>query len=1015
MFERIRRALAPRRFALGVWFVVCIICLAGLGLSTWGCEDDDENNSGGSSSSYGIKPENYNPLRFEPNVGQADARYRFLTYAKGEVILLSSKETVFNLRGLKLGLANPRTVRAVLEGALESGGEETQERLSGQVNYLIGNDRRQWHTDIPTFGRVTFHTVYPGIDAVYHGTRSSLENDYVVHPGGDPTRIRIRFEGADELRIKSDGSLAVYAGTQTLRWAKPYVYQRGEHGELNKVEGRFSMPEKNVVAFELGVYEAQRDLVIDPPLTYATYFGGPNTEGAARVVADANGNAYMVGGTDTPSFMSTSGTYVTNNTGSNGNVLVAKLSADGKTMIYETHIGGSLAEVAFGAALDSSNNLYVTGMTTSADFPLFPSKTANNLTTGNITDPLNCFVLELNATGSALVYSSILGGGQADGCSSVAVDSAGNAYVAGGTASTDFPLVNAAQSAPATQFGSPSGSAFVAKLAPGGAKLLYSTYYGGSGDNSAVAIAVDSGGNAYFTGFTTSSSFPTTAGALQTTFGGSGGQNSLLGAAFPTGNFFNYSVASTFGDAYVVKLNSSGQKVYSTYLGGEKDDIGYSIAVDSKGDAYVGGQTLSSHFPTQNAFQSSYGGAGGNSQAAGGDGFIAEIDPTGSTLLFSSYIGGQQDDRVLGIALDSSNNIYLTGQTQSQNFPTAGQQLQTGYAGDKDTFFPMGDVFVAEVGASSHALTLSTFLGGSYGEWAGGIAIDGLGGIIIAGATDSPDFPTTAGVYQKNYAGSDAVVLGVAVGDAFLAKIGGGVPAVAIQGISNAASYASGSIAPGEAVLIAGAGIGPTSLNTAQLTASGAVSTNVANTTFTFNGYPAPIVYVSQQYSSVIVPYEVAGSSSAQVIATVNGQTSPPFTVPVVAALPGIFSANASGGGQGAFLNQNLTPNTAQNPAARGSTVVLFLTGEGQTNPNGVDGQVTASHISPALQPVTVSFGGVPATNYPFVGEAPSEVAGVMQINVTVPTGAPAGSAVPVTVTLGNTYTTQSGITIALQ
>jgi uncharacterized protein (TIGR03437 family) len=1017
--------LRKRRFTIGLWSGVGILLLVSLQdpgrrqfpptsllgylnliLSPWGC---DLLQFYGGSSSYWRTSGN---IRFEPNIGQADSAFRYVASGDAQAIYLSPSEAVFDLHGSKRAGVAPRRVRAVLEGAAATAEEEAQEPKSGRVNYLIGNDPDKWYTNIPTFGRVTFHSVYPGIDLAYHGAGGNLENDFVVKPGADPSTIRIRFEGADRVRIDRDGALVVEADRRGLRWEAPFVYQRDDQGQLQKIEGRFRIPEYGKAGFEIGIYDLHRPLIIDPVLSYATYFGTSSAEAAVRVATDASGNAYMIGGTDNVNFPVSPGAFATSASGVNGNVLVAKLSGDGKTMIYETHIGGSSGDVGFGIAVSSAGEVYLTGMTGSANYPLVPP--SNNLSTKNITDPLNCFVSKLNASGSALVYSTVIGGGQADGCSGIAVDSSGNAYVSGATGSSDFPVVNAAQpSPPGSLFGASSVSAFVAKLNAAGTALVYSTYYGGPGANAATAIAVDSSGNAYFTGFTTSASFPVTSGAYQTSFAGSGGQNSMLANLFPSGNIFGYTVAPVFGDAFVVKLNASGQKVYSTYLGGEKDDIAFSIAVDSRGDAYAGGATLSAHFPVQNAFQASYGGAGGNTQASGGDGFIAELDPSGSSLLFSSYLGGSADDRVLGIALDSSGTIYLAGHTLSKDFPTAGQQAQQGYGGDNEGFFPTGDAFLAEVG-SNHQLTFSTYLGGSSGDWASGVAVDGQGGVIVAGSTASANFPVTSGTYQSAYGGSDSQLAGVAVGDAFLAKFGGSTSAISLAGISNAASYAGGAIAPGEAVLIAGSGIGPATLQGAALTASGSVATQVANTQFTFNGVAAPIVYVSQQYSSVIVPYEVAGKSSVQVVATVNGQFSPPMTVNVVPALPGIFSANSSGTGQGAILNQNLTHNSAQNPAARGSTVVLFLTGEGQTIPPGVDGQVTASAIAPALAPVTVLFGGVAATNYAFVGEAPGEVAGLLQINVSIPQLAPSGANVPVTVNIGG-YSTQSGITIAIQ
>jgi len=932
-------------------------------------------------------------LRFEWNVGQADSSYNFVAHGRKQAILVSSAEAVFQLNGLKSTTA--RIVKASIEGARTGLEPKAELPLSGHVNYLIGEDPQKWQTDIPTFARVRYESVYKGIDVVYHGNGGNLETDFVVQPGADPDTIRVRFVGADGVRLESDGSLSAVADKRTVSWKKPVLYQIGAHGAATPVEGRFKLASGGAVGFEVGVYDVTRPLVIDP--VYVTYFGTAASDGAARVVADSSGNAYMVGSSDDQGFPVTPGSFFNQSSGQQGTVVVAKLSATG-SMVWETHLGGSNGDLGFGIALDASGNVYVAGITDSSDFPQVPA--SNNQSTNNPTDPNNCFVTKLNPAGNGLVYSMIMGGSNGDGCTSIGVDAAGNAYVTGVTNSTDLKTVNAIQTSlpPSAVFGVPSVAAFIAKLNPAGTSLLYSTYFGGPGNNVPLCLAVDSLGNTYFTGFTTSTTFPVSSNAVQPAFGGAGGQN--------------YSIFAT-GDAFVVKLTPSGQMSYSTYLGGTKDDAGVGIAIDAKGDAYIGGSTLSTNFPLQNAFQSTNHGSGGGSFALGGDGFITELNPTGSQILFSSYIGGAMDDRVLGVALDTAGTIYLTGHTLSSDFPTAGQQAQPGYAGDNSTAARTGDAFLAEI-STSHTLTLSTYFGGSGGDFAGGIAIDGQGGIVIAGTTSSPDLPVTTGAYQAKYAGIDTVSFpGMPIGDAFIARFGGSVSSsVVIEGVSNAASYVGGSIAPGEALFIAGIGIGPATLAGAALNASGNLATSVGGTQFMFNGVAAPIVYVSATQSSVIVPYELAGATSAQIVAVVNGVQSPAFTVPVVPSLPGIFTANSSGTGEGAIFNQNLSYNGPPNAAARGSTVVLYVTGEGQTMPGGIDGSVTGSQITPKL-PVTVSFGGVPATSYQFIGEAPGIVAGVLQINVTIPSGSTTGN-VPITVTVGSA-TSQAGVTVAVQ
>ena len=872
------------------------------------------------------------------------------------------------------------------------------------MNYLRGNDPKKWLTDIPTFSRVTFPQIYPGIDLVYHGSGGFVENDFIVSPGADPSRIRITFDGADTIRLETDGSVTVAAGRRELSWKKPSLYQETATGRKKSVEGRFRQDANQSIGFEVGIYDLNLPLVIDPVITYATYFGTPNTEAAFRVTADASGNAYIVGGSNNQGFPITPSTTYSDAGGQSGDVILAKLNAAGNQMIFTTHIGGGQSNTGGGVALDAAGNIYVTGLTSSSDFPH-----TKDLTTDAILPNENCFVMKLNPSASQVIYSTLIGGSNFDGCNGIGLDSAGNAYVAGATMSTDFPTVNGVQaSIGGSALNAYNVNAFIAKLSADGTKLLYSTYLGGTNADAALAIATDAAGNAYVTGYTNSSNFPVSNGVFQPLFGGSGGQ---------------FDTTYSSGDAFAVKMSPTGSIVYSTFLGGKLDDIGYAIAIDGQGNAYVGGSTLSKNFPTMQAFQAQNAGFGGATNPAAianndifyaGDGFITELNPTGTALVFSSYLGGSLDDRVAGVAVDGVGNIWLTGQTLSQapSFPVTPNATQMTNAGDDGSnsgVFQLGDAFLTEI-SPSRTITFSTFLGGASADWASSVALDGQGGVIITGGTSSTNFPATKGAYQTKYGGID---LPVPSGDAIVARwSNAAIPTPSIAGFSSAASYASGSAAPGEALFIAGTLIGPATLATAQLTPGGAVSSMVANTQFLFNGVPAPIVYVSSSQSTVIVPYEVAGKTSAQLVAVYNGVSSPAVTVPVVAAIPGIFTADASGRGPASVINPNGSTNSAGNPAARGSSVAFYVTGEGQTSPPGADGSVTTTVIPPFL-PVSVSIGGVSTTNFQFLGEAPGVVAGVLQINVTIPTTAQAG-VVPLTVTVGSA-TSQSGVTIAIK
>lgn len=978
-----------------------VLMMAGCPSTGCSCLDDciEEFQGTGGSGNIGSAP-----VHFERNLGQTDSRYPFVAQGARHSIRLAATEAVFDFSAW--GHSKARTIRTTIEGANSQAQGQAQEPMSGRVNYFKGNDPKRWVTDIPTFGRVTFPQIYPGIDLSYHGSGGHVENDFIVYPGADASRILIRFDGADDVRVENDGSLTIAADRHGLSWKKPAVYQTTATGRKKPVEGRFRRDSNGAVGFEIGVYDLTQPLVIDPVITYATYFGTASAEGAARVAADASGNAYIIGSTDSPTFPITpAGTYsVSVDGGLEGDVMVAKLSADGKQMIFTTHLGGGNTQWGLGIALDTSGNLYLTGFTASPDFPH-----TTDLTTDNILMNTNCFVTKLNPAANAILYSTLIGGSLQDACNAIAVDSAGNAYVVGATQSTDFPTVNPVQSTlQGSVFNMYNSDAFVAKLNPAGTKLLYSTYLGGSGINAAMAVAVDATGNAYLTGYTTSSNFPVSSGVFQPSYGGAGGQ---FDSTFST------------GDAFVVKMSPAGAMVYSTYLGGSQDDAGWGIAIDAQGNAYIGGSTLSSKtFPVLNAFQAVYGGAGGETNSTpfsvplnGGDGFIAELNPTGTALVFSSYLGGSLDDRVIGIALDKAGNIWVAGHTLSQNFPVSPdgtQQTNAGDNGSGNANFLVGDAFLTEIG-TSHTIVFSTFLGGSSADWAGGVAIDGQGGVIIAGGTSSTNFPASQGAYQAKYGGTD--IAAAPLGDVIIARFGGAAvsaPVPSIAGFANAASYVGGSVAPGEAVYIAGSLIGPANLAGAELNSTGQVSSLVAGTQFLFDGVAAPIVYVSSTQSVVIVPYEVAGKTSAQLVAIFNNAMSAPVTVPVTPSLPGIFSAEASGSGPAVVINPDGTLNSVGNPAARGSSIAFFVTGEGQTTPAGIDGSVTASIIQPVL-PVSVSFGGVSTTAFQFLGEAPGEVAGVLQINVTIPSNAAAG-VVPLTVTIG-TATSGPGLTIALK
>ncbi len=409
--------------------------------------------------------------------------------------------------------------------------------------------------------------------------------------------------------------------------------------------------------------------------------------------------------------------------GGDGDAFVSKLNATGSALIYSTYLGGSGGSTGYGIAVDDAGNAYVTGSTTSADFPITPGafQIVCNGGDGCLTYG-DAFITKINPTGSAMVYSTYLGGSLGEYGSVVAVDSSGDAYVTGNTNSTDFPTANPLQ----PTFGGGGSDAFVAELNPSGAALVYSTYLGGSGSDAGTGVAVDRSGEAYVTGGTSSTDFPVTSGAFQTTCGNPGSCES----------------------AFVTKFNSTGSAlVYSTYLGGGGGDDGNAIAVDSAGNAYVTGMTWSGFPTTPGALQTNFGGDT--------DAFVSKFNPTGTTLVYSTYLGGSVWDYGLGIAVDSSGDAYVAGATGSRNFPTA-SPLDKKLRGS-------WDAFVSKLNATGSMLVYSTYLGGNGIDEGSGIAIDNVGNCYVTGYTGSGiNFPIKNPL-QPAFGGG--------IWDAFAAKI----------------------------------------------------------------------------------------------------------------------------------------------------------------------------------------------------------------------------------------------------
>jgi uncharacterized protein (TIGR03437 family) len=975
------------------------------------------------------------PFRFEANQGQADPSIRFIARGQGYNLGLTATGSALSLFDRSHGRS--ALVRTRIVGGNPSPILEAIDRQSTETNYIRGNDPAKWLRNVPSWSRVKYARVYPGIDVVFYGSDKRLEYDFNVLPGADPSTIELEFSGARRMSLDRLGDLVLETDAGEIRWETPLIYQR--HGaERRPVAGSFALRASNRVGFTIGAYERTRELVIDPTLAYATYLGGSKNDGAASIAIDSAGAAYICGFTGSDDFPNTGGSFQPAYAGGamllpafHGDGFVAKIDPTGSHVVYNTYLGGRADDFALGIGVDSAGEAIVTGYTTSSNFPVTPNGYSGkyNGAGGNqhsVTG--DAFLTKLNAAGNGLVYSTYFGGSQDDAALALAVDSTGAAFLTGITLSKNFPITpgalqssfkgsggNIAPDRGAGPLSPPTpmavtGDAFVAKFSPAGA-LVFSTYLGGSLDDIGAAIALDSSGNIYVTGATLSSDFPVTPGDFQNTSHG-------------TDKNAQYILIT--GDAFVTKIDPTGTKLlYSTYLGGSRDEMGLAIAVDATGAAFVTGFTTSTNFPTTaGAYSRTYKGPPTISPLLNfnsGDVFVTKLNPVGSQLVFSTLVGGVNDDGGSGIALDPMGNIYVSGFTNSGEFPTTSDALQRTFPGmvyvepsDLTKVFaapaPIGHGFLFKMPPDGSSILYSTFLGGTGNDrGATRVVLDNAGNAYLTGLTGSANFPVTPNAMQRVFGGS--MGLNDPKGDAWMAKISGlfppiappppVIPPITISTIANAASYAQGAVAPGEIIVVSGAGMGPA----AQITGApdpvtGLLATTLGGAKALFDGVAAPLVNASATQLTVIVPYEVDGKSSTQMQVSFNGQTSTPTTVMVGPSSPGLFSTDSSGAGQALALNADSSPNSAANPANTGDVVTLNGTGEGQTIPPGVDGQIANDTLPQPVLPLSVTIGGQPAQVSSY-GAAPGQPAGYLQISVQVPDGLSAGDQ-PVVVTVGS-------------
>jgi hypothetical protein len=711
------------------------------------------------------------PLSFEENHGQTDPGVKYLARGNGYTLFLTPKKAVLSLRYLSASTEQEPSASRQSDSSSQTDAVQWSQadlqlsfaganpappvlgvnKQQGISNYFIGNDSAQWHTQIPNYGRVVYQGVYPGVDVAYYGNEGQLETDFILAPQAEANKIRLSVDGAASLRVNESGDLLLQIDGGEVRLKKPFAYQI-VNGARREISVGYQLLAKNETGFSLGTYDHSQKLIIDPALIFSTYLGGSGQDSALAVVTDGNGDTFVTGQTTSTNFPTAHPSQAKFGFDGVQNAFVTEYAPDGQSFIFSTYLGGDGIDSAKAITINSIGQVYLAGQTTSSNFPLRDPLAGQSTFPGGTA----AFVSKLAANGTALFFSTYLGGGVLDSAAGIALDSANNIYVAGGSSSSSFPVVNAFR--PTLQ-GTQNG--FIAKLAStnSGSSILYSSFIGGTSSDAATAIAVDpKTGDAFLAGLTTSNNFPTVA-PFQPNLGTNAGQNAWVSEIKQTKNVPTVS--------------------FATYLGGSVFDQANGIAIDANEDVYVTGFTQSPDFPLQNALQ-----AFGGQQ----DAFVTKFAPGGGSLLFSTYFGGSGFTFANAVALDSSKNVYFTGSTNSVDYPTLNPLVAT--LGDS-----LGNTVITELSSDGSAILFSSYLGGSSSassavhpaDSGNAIAVDASGNIYVAGAAGTFDFPTLNPLQQ--FMESQSL-------NAFVARIGTGSATMLSPVALNLGSSVVGASAP---------------------------------------------------------------------------------------------------------------------------------------------------------------------------------------------------------------------------
>ncbi len=862
------------------------------------------------------------PLGFEPNQGQTDARVRFISRGAGYAIFLSPTSATFALHGSQ----ESAVVRMDLLGADSKAAIEAQDKLPGITNYLMGSTRARWTTSLPTYAKTRSRDVYPGIDLVYYGTQGRLEYDFVLAPKADPSKIRLKFEGATPV-VDASGDLVLALGD--IRFHKPVLYQEA-NGIRRPVSGRFTLAANHEVGFQVGAYDPSRELVIDPVLLYSSYLGGSSTSQINAMAVNAAGDIYVTGAAYATNYPTTPGviepTCPLGNTqlgapagvpkcgeGESGTpaAFVSKISADGQTLIYSTYLGGggngAGLDLGTGIAVDANDNAWVVGQTTSNDFPITadaylaycnPGAQGFNFSTlqnygeisaciGNGTRSL--FLVHLNPTGTAMLYGTFLSGTGDELVAQIVLDAAGSIYLAGsartggvGTPSSVFAN-NGQFNFPTTPsayqpivIGGNSYSAHVTKLAADGKSLLYSTMFSGPNQNTYNNALAVNAGKIFVGGYTQDPHLPTTQGAISHTCVGG-----------PTAAGPDTVCINNSPNAYVAEFDpaqsGAASLVFSTYLNGSVSTQGNesstinALAADAAGNVYAGGQdtyTVQEGFPTTPGVLQPACIVANNSGECG-TGFVTKLSAAGA-MVWSTFYGSPSSTGGQGvseISLDASNNVYIAANAQGLgDYPI------------RNGFQSSGGAYITELSSDGSQVLFGSYYGGAASTFTTGLVVDKTGNIYLAGYTNA--YLTLVNAYQSNNFGGGFP-------EGFFAKISNPPPGPAV--FVSAASSLSGAAATGSIVSAYGVDLATataSATSTPLPVSLAGTSVNVADSTGVT--MQAPLFFVSSGQVNFLIPAGVANGSATITIASGDGKDST-GKVMIAAVAPGLFVLNSAG------------------------------------------------------------------------------------------------------------------------